>query len=91
MIIGHCHLLQTSLQPLRCTSAAGLIQVRGAKKKFGGIQTDSYNLRKRKHRIELFKKSQKTPLVSEERLKKKIDLPYNVTSLSTYVRRVWFM
>ena len=83
----HHHLLQPTLQSLRCTSAAGLslMQVRGAKRKFGGIHVDPFNLRRRNHRIEQFKKSQKKPLMSEERLKKKIDLPYNVTSLSMYM------
>lgn len=60
------------------------MQVRGAKRKFGGIHIDPYNERRRKHRLAEFTKFQKKPLVSEERLKKKIDLPYNVTSLSAF-------
>ena len=65
---------------LRCTSAAGLMQVRGAKRKFGGITIDAERARKRKHKLSNYHKKQ--PLMSEFRMRKKIDLPYLVTSLS---------
>lgn len=73
---AHPHIVQP------CTSAAGLMQVRGAKRKFGGITIDAERDRKRKHMLANYQK--KKPLISEFRMRKKIDLPYYVTSLSMY-------
>ena len=75
-------MIQATLLPLRYTCAAGLMQVRGAKRKFGGIKVDPLTDRRKKNRMAEFKKYQKKPLISEERLRREIDLPYLVTSLS---------
>ena len=69
--------------PLRCTSAAGLIQVRGAKrKKFASPTVDPYTHLRRKLRQTEAQKFQKIPLMSDDQREKKIDLPFLVTSLS---------
>lgn len=78
------HIVYPPTLLLRCTPAVGhgLMQVRGAKSKYGGIAIDAERDRKRKHRLTNYHK--KKPLISEFRMRKKIDLPYLVTSLSAY-------
>lgn len=60
------------------------MQVRGAKKRFGGITVDPYNHLKRKLRKAEMMKFQKTDLMSKERTLRKMELglPLNYTSLS---------
>lgn len=76
---------QTSrlLLSLRCTSATGLIQVRGAKRRFDGNAADPYNYLKRKLEHARQNQFRRVPVMSDERMKKKLDLPYYITSLST--------
>ena len=63
-------------------TAAGMVQTRGAKKKFGGITRDPYqNFRKKLTRQTQMKQS-KIPLMSEERKQMNVTLPMNNTSLS---------
>lgn len=73
------------LFPQSSSTAAALIQVRGAKRRFEGNATDPYNYLKRKLRLAESVKFQRKPLLSNERMQKKIDLPYLYTSLSTGV------
>ena len=62
----------------------GLMQVRGAKRRFDGNVADPYNYLKRKLRKAEYMKFQKKPLMSNERMQKKLNqgLPYLITSLS---------
>lgn len=76
------HVIQAS-SPL----GAALVQVRGAKRRFGGNQTDHFNYKKRKLRLRLMQKFQKVPLISNDAKLKKIDLPFRVTSLSE--QKLW--
>ena len=79
------HMIQTTkvLLPLRCTPAAGLIQTRGAKSRFGSKETrDPYAHLRRKGSVTQSQRFQRIPLLSDERKQKLMRLPLNITSLS---------
>ena len=67
-----------SLQHL--PSSVCVLQVRGAKKKFGGITRDPYRTLKKKLVQEKARKVSKVPLVSSERREKMVEYPMNRTS-----------
>lgn len=80
-------------QPLKTPSVPGarqclpasacVLQVRGAKKKFGGATRDPYRSLKKKLVMEKAQKVSKVPLVSSERRDKMVEFPVNRTSSGT--------
>lgn len=63
-------------------TAAGLVQARGAKKKFGGITRDPYQNFKKKLARHTQARHSKIPLMSEERQRMNMTLPMNTSTLS---------
>lgn len=59
---------------------ASVLQVRGAKQKFGGITRDPYRTLKKKLVLQKAQKVSKVPLMSSERRDKTVEFPINRTS-----------
>ena len=79
----HAHVSgRTLLLPLRCTSAFSIVQIRGAKHKFGGITRDPFQNFKKKLAQQEQRKQRKVPLKSEERMQMERLYPLHVTSIS---------
>ncbi len=70
-----------SSHTLRCLSpCVSVVQVRGAKQKFGGLTRDPYRTLKKKLVLEKSHKVSKVPLMSSERRDNIMEFPINRTS-----------
>lgn len=68
---------------------AGLVQVRGAKKKFGGIRIDPYKSLKKRLRMKNAQKTVKVPLMSSERRAGMMIYPISQTSSGVWPRKMY--